>query len=184
MDMTVIRKKNERKLIIYIAASLDGYIAKPNDDLSFLKVVQVEGEDYGYSEFINSIDTVIIGRKTFDWVCKEISGFPHPDKNTYVITKTARPDKDKTKFYTGNLKDLVFQLKQKEGKNIFCDGGAEVITMLLKDNLIDEMIISIIPILLGGGTKLFKEGWSEKKLKLISTKSYNSGLVQVYYKIL
>ena len=65
-----------RKLFIYIACSLDGYIAKPNDDLSFLDVAAKEGEDYGYADFISKIDTVIIGRKTYDWVMKQTGESP------------------------------------------------------------------------------------------------------------
>lgn len=119
-----------RKVVLYIAMSLDGYIAKPGDDLSFLSIVQKEGEDYGYAEFEKTVDTVIIGRKTFDWVMKEISRPPHPDKDTYVITRTERPPMGKTRFYTGDIKELVLRLKQEEGKDIYCDGGAEIVREL------------------------------------------------------
>lgn len=81
-----------RKLILYIASSLDGFIAKPNDDLSFLSIVHKEGEDYGYADFISTVDTVILGRKTYDWVLNH-AAFPHADKNAYVITSTERPNK-------------------------------------------------------------------------------------------
>lgn len=171
----------DRKVILYIAASLDGYIAKPNNDLSFLSLVQKEGEDYGYGEFIKSIDTVILGRKTYDWVMTQVPEFPHADKNSFIITRTARPDIGKTKFYTGKLKDLVSKLKSEQGKHIFIDGGAEIVNELLKENLIDEFIISIIPVLLGNGTRLFKDGRPEQKLKLVSTKHFEKGLVQVHY---
>jgi len=173
-----------RKVILYIATSLDGYIAKPNDDLSFLEIVQQDGEDYGYQSFINSVDTVIIGRITYDWVMTQVPEFPHTDKSTYVITRTARPTIGLVKFYTGNVKQLVQKLKQEPGKNIFCDGGAEIVNELLKENLIDELIISIIPILVGSGTKLFNDGRPEQKLKLISTKQFDKGLTQLHYKCL
>ncbi len=171
-----------RKVIVYIAMSLDGYIAKPNDDLSFLSIVEQEGEDYGYANFISTIDTVIIGRKTYDWVMTQVPEFPHADKNTYVITRTAKPVIGRTTFYTGNLKDLVIRLQSEDGKNIFVDGGAEVIHELLKDKLIDELIISIIPILLGSGKTLFSEGREEQKLVLLSTKQFEKGLTQLHYK--
>lgn len=173
-----------RKLIIYIATSLDGYIAKPNDDLSFLKLVEKEGEDYGYAEFTATIDTIILGRKTYDWVLKEIGSFHYDngDRNVYVITRTEKPSVGKTTFYTGDLSELVHQLKSQDGKNIYCDGGAEIINELLKKDLIDEMIISVIPILLGNGTRLFKDGRPEQLLELISTKTFETGLVQMHYK--
>lgn len=169
-----------RKLILYIATSLDGYIAKPNDDLSFLSIVQQEGEDYGYADFISAVDTVIMGRKTYNWVLRH-APFPHADKDTYIITRTSRPAVGKTRFYTGNLKELVIGLKSKAGKHIFCDGGAEIVNELLKDELIDEFIISVIPVLVGSGTRLFQDGRPEQKVKLVSVRSYPSGLTQLHY---
>lgn len=173
-----------RRTILYIACSLDGYIAKPNDDLSFLYLVQQENQDYGYADFVSTIDTVILGRKTYDWVMGQVPEFPHADKSTYVITRSARPSVGKTQFYTGNLKELILKLKKESGKNIFIDGGAEVVTTLLKEKLIDELIISYIPILLGAGTALFKEGRPEQLLKFVSVKSFDKGLVQVRYECL
>ncbi|HEY6902518.1 MAG TPA: dihydrofolate reductase family protein [Puia sp.] len=174
--------ENKRKVILYIASSLDGYIARPNDDLSFLSIVQKEGEDYGYAEFMKTIDTVILGRKTYDWVTKEVGFFPHADKPTYVLTRTPRPAIGQTIFYTGGLSELIKKLKSESGKNIFCDGGAEVVNELLKQDLIDELVISLIPILLGEGTRLFKDGRPEQKLRLISATSFDTGLAQLHYR--
>lgn len=164
--------------------SLDGYIAKPNDDLSFLKLVEKDGEDYGYAKFTADIDTIIIGRKTYDYVLKEIgaSHYDNGQRDVYVITRTERPQIGRTIFYTGNIAELVEKLKSEKGKNIYCDGGAEVINELLKNSLIDEFIISIIPVLLGNGTKLFKDGRPEQILEFVSVKTFETGLVQLYYK--
>jgi dihydrofolate reductase len=173
-----------RKLSLFIAASLDGYIAKPNDDLSFLKLVEKEGEDYGYTAFTANIDTIILGRKTYDYVLKEI-GSSHYDnglRDVYVITRTQRPGVGRTVFYSGNLADLVQQLKSEDGKNIYCDGGAEIINELMKHDLIDEYIISVIPILLGNGTKLFKDNRPEQELEFVNAKSFETGLMQLHYK--
>src|SRR5690606_33221745 len=166
----------------FIATSLDGYIAKPNDDLSFLKIVEKDGEDYGYAQFTDTIDTIILGRKTYDYVLKEI-GSSHYDNGTrdvYVITRTEKPSVGRTTFYTGNLTELITQLKAKTTKNIYCDGGAELIDALLKTDLIDEFIISIIPVLVGSGTRLFKDGRPEQALKLIGTKTFDTGLTQLH----
>jgi dihydrofolate reductase len=173
-----------RKISLFIASSLDGYIAKPNDDLSFLKLVEKEGEDYGYAEFTSTIDTLIIGRKTYDYVLKEIgaSHYDNGQRDVYVITRTPRQKVGRTTFYTGNLTDLVEQLKAENGKNIYCDGGAEVIHELLKQDLIDDFIISIVPVLLGNGTKLFKGGRPEQTLEFVAAKTFNTGLVQLHYK--
>lgn len=173
-----------RKLSLFIATSLDGYIAKPNDDLSFLKLVEKEGEDYGYAEFTANIDTLILGRKTYDFVSKYI-GASHYDNGTrdvYVITRTARPGVGRTTFYTGKLTELVQQLKSESGKNIYCDGGAEIVNELLQHDLIDEFIISVIPILLGNGTRLFQDNRPEQLLELVGTKTFETGLTQLHYR--
>lgn len=172
----------ERKVILYIATSLDGYIAKSNDDLGFLSIVEQEGQDYGYADFVKSVDTVIIGRKTYDKVISMGFDFPHADKDVYIITRTPKPNIGSVMFYTDDLKLLVDKLKSENGRNIFCDGGAEIVNELLKDDLIDEYIISIIPIFVGNGTKLFKDGRPEQKLELVSTKQFDKGLTQLHYK--
>ncbi len=171
-----------RKVVLYIAVSLDGYIAKPNDDLGFLSIVEQEGQDYGYADFVKTVDAVILGRKTYDKIIAMGFDFPHADKDTYIITRTSKPTVGTVKFYTGDLKSLVHNLKSKDGKNIYCDGGAEIVHELLKDELIDEFIISIIPILLGNGTKLFKDGRPEQTLILVSSKQFKKGLTQLHYK--
>ena len=173
-----------RKLSIFIATSVDGYIAKPNDDLSFLKLVEKEGEDYGYTQFTETIDTLIIGRKTYDYVVKEIgsSHYDNGDREVYIITRSPRPKVGRTTFYTGNPGDLVRELKSEEGKNIYCDGGAEVINELLTQDLIDEMIISIVPVIVGNGTRLFKDGRPEMSLELVRTETFDTGLTQLHYR--
>jgi len=173
-----------RKLSLFIATSLDGYIAKPNDDLSFLKLVEKDGEDYGYAEFTATIDTIILGRKTYDYVLKEIgsSHYDNGHRDVYVITRTERPRTGKTTFFTGDLSELVQRLKSESGKNIYCDGGAEIINELLNRDLIDELIISIIPVLVGNGTRLFKDGRPEQQLELVSAKTFETGLTQLHYR--
>jgi dihydrofolate reductase len=172
-----------RKVIVYIACSLDGFIAKPQDDLSFLSLVEKEGVDYGYSEFIHTVDTVIMGRRTYDWVMKQVSEFPHVDKDTYIITRSSIPDTGKIRFYNGPLKALIQELKSQPGKNIFCDGGGQIVNELLKERLVDELIISIIPVLLGNGIPLFQIGRSEQVLTLVYCRNFDTGLVQLHYKM-
>jgi dihydrofolate reductase len=181
-NFSLIEKMDNRKVILYIAASLDGYIAGPADDLSFLSMVESEGEDYGYADFIKTIDTVILGRKTYDWVMNHVTEFPHHDKETYVITHTPKPGFGKITFYSGNLKDLLAELKRNPGQNIFIDGGAQIVNELLMYHLIDEFIISVIPVLLGKGVRLFNDGRPEQQLELVSSKQYKTGLVQLHYK--
>ena len=173
-----------RNISLFIAVSLDGYIAKPNDDLSFLKLVEKEGEDYGYAEFTDTIDTIIVGRRTYDYVLREIgpSHYDNGQRDVYVLTTTTRPKVGRTNFFTGNITELVKRLKNEKGKNIYCDGGAEVINELLKHGLIDEFIISVIPILLGNGIRLFKDERPEQALEFIAVKTFEKGLAQLHYK--
>lgn len=175
---------NARHVVLYIAMSLDGFIAKPNDDLSFLSVVAHETEDYGYSEFIDRVDTVVVGRRTYDWVMKQVPEFPHSDKDVYVVTHTPRESIGNTHFYTGDIEALILRLKSEPTtthKHIFIDGGAQLVNLLLDKGLIDEIILSVIPILVGCGTRLFNDTRPEQGLTLHSVKSYESGLVQVRY---
>ena len=162
--------------------SLDGYIASKDNSLEFLSMVEQEGEDYGYNDFTKSVDAVIIGRKTYEKVISMGYEYPHTDKDVYILTRTAKPPIGNFKFYSDDLSRLVHDLKKQPGKNIYCDGGAEIANELLKNNLVDEFIISVIPILLGDGIKLFKDGRPELKLKLLSTKQFDKGLVQLHYK--
>ena len=170
-----------RKLILYISMSLDGFIAGADDDLSFLDQVVQEGEDYGHQKFMEGVDTVIMGRKTFDWVFRQIADVPYPEKETYVITRTSRTAIGQTQFYTADFLALIKKLKAENGNAIFCDGGAEIVNQLLSEKLFDTLIISIIPVILGQGTRLFQATDIHQELKLQQAQSFDSGLVQLTY---
>lgn len=173
----------ERKIVVYIAMSIDGYIASKDDDISWLSIVEQKGEDYGYGEFIKTIDTVIMGRKTYDKVMEIASEFPHTDKKCYVITRNKKTNTKNVEFYNGNLVELINKLKSISGKDVYIDGGAEVINTLIKYDLIDEITISVIPIILGRGIRLFNEDVElNRRYSLEFSKSYNSGLVQIKYR--
>jgi dihydrofolate reductase len=172
---------NKRNLVLYIAMSLDGYIAGPDDDISWLSAVESPGEDYGYAEFTKTVDTVIMGRKTYDKVLSFGIPFPHADKDCYVISRSRTGRDENVKFYNGAVEDLIAEIRKKDGKDIYCDGGAELVFELMKKNLIDRYIISIIPVFVGSGTRLFKDGRAMKNLSLADTKTYPFGLVQLHY---
>ncbi|MFA6469120.1 MAG: dihydrofolate reductase family protein [Bacteroidota bacterium] len=174
---------NERKVILYIAMSLDGYIARPDGDISWLSLVEQKGEDYGYGEFISTVDTVIIGRKTYDTVLRFGVPFPHSDKKCFVITRTNRPSENNVTFYTKGMDELIAGLREIDGTNIFVDGGAEIVHELLRLELIDEYIISIIPVMLGSGIRLFNDHHPEQRLRSTSIKKFASGLVQLHYAV-
>lgn len=172
---------SSRKLILYIACSLDGYIAGPGDDLGFLESVQEEGEDYGYEDFISGIDTVIMGRRTYEWVQAQGVKDPHPGRELIVLTTKTWEKEGNISFFSGNLQQLVEELKSLPGQDILCDGGSITVKQLLEHKLFDEIIISIIPVTLGGGIPLFLPDIPQLELKLLNSKSFTSGLVQLHY---
>jgi dihydrofolate reductase len=101
-------------VIVYIALSLDGYIAGEDDDLSFLSIVEQDGEDYGYHAFLNTIDTVILGRKTSDWVCAQ-GIIPHEDKSLYIITRNPQLSETSSRYYSGDLSELMKRFQCEKG---------------------------------------------------------------------
>jgi dihydrofolate reductase len=171
-----------RKVVVYIAVSLDGYIAQEDGNIDWLSMVEVPGEDYGYATFYETIDTVVMGRKTYEKVLSFGIPYPHSQKQNYIISKTLCGSTNQSiVFFNGDVKTLVTDLKQQDGKNIFIDGGAQLVQSLLKEKLIDNIIISTIPILLGCGIRLFNGELPFQNLQLLSTKTFDSGLVQVHY---
>lgn len=172
---------NNSRAILYIATSLDGYIAGENDDLSFLSIVEKPGEDYGYLNFMKKVDTIVMGNKTYNWIIKNAPNFFHSDKLTYVITHQKNENKGNIKFYSGDLSRLINNIKNYSQNDIFIEGGADIINQLLINQMIDEYYISIIPYILGSGTKLFKGNEPPQELSLIDSIMYDSGLVQLHY---
>lgn len=172
--------KAERKVIVYIAMSLDGFIARSNGDLDWLLHYNNTGEDYGYNEFIKNVDTVVMGRKTYDKIVEMGYEYPHGERQYIIWTHRELPSKKNLRFYSGDLKSLLVDLKSRPGKNIYIDGGMTV-SECMKHHLVDEYIISVIPTLLGDGIRLFNDGRPEEKLMLKSSRSYETGLMQIHY---
>jgi dihydrofolate reductase len=178
-------KQNSGKSILNAAITLDGYLAGEGEDLSFLSVVESKDEDYGFKEFMKSIDVSIMGRRTFDWVMKHEPSYVSTMNRTYVIThhelpSNARTNSDNIVQFEGDVCRLVRNLLE-QGKNLFIVGGGEIILQLLQENLIDEFHIAIVPILIGKGILLFKPGFPQTGLRLLDVKKYNTGLVMLKY---
>lgn len=148
---------NQRKIVCYIAISLDGYIATEDDSLEWLMKVEMEG-DAGYAEFMESIDTVVMGRRTYDWVVEAEEGkLPYPDKECYVFSSKESGQKGHVKFTNEAIGQFAENLKRQPGKDIWVVGGGNLVHGFLKERLIDEFIISIAPTLIGKGIPLFQE---------------------------
>lgn len=170
-----------RKIKLYIACSVDGYIATKTGDISFLDNVAVDHEDYGYSEFIKTIDTVIMGRKTYDKIQSFAIPFPYQKETVYVFSKTMTGKNDDVIFVNQDVLSFVQTLKKQPGKDIFFVGGASLFKIFNELDLIDEMVISIMPIILGDGIPLFLPSIYQQSLILTKHHVYDSGLVQLIY---
>lgn len=173
-----------KKVKLYIACSFDHYIARSNGDVSWLELPEyiIKGEDYGYKEFIESIDTTIMGHTTYKIIQGFDIPFPYKDKNNYVFTRNYSMKNDNNVEYVQEeIAPFVRRLKITKGKDIWLMGGGQINQLLLNYNLIDEMIITIMPIMLGHGVKLFNGVVKEKKLNLINSKHFPNGVLQLNY---
>jgi dihydrofolate reductase len=170
-----------RMVFIFIATSLDGFIAREDGSIDWLSMVDSPDEDYGYEDINESADTIIMGRKTYDKLMEFADEFPHKDKKVYIISRKERAPEGNIIFTSKDPCDLVRELKLQVGKNIYIDGGAQIVQELMKQDLIDEYIISIIPVILGSGIALFGNSGMQKMLRLKYSSSFGSGLVQVAY---
>lgn len=173
-----------KKAVLYIAVSLDGYIADSRGLVEWIKGDDdaVEPEDT-FTPFFSNVDTVIMGRKTFDQIVAELSPgrWPYAGATTYVLTH--RNDTDATGnivFKNMDVCLLLEELKRDAGDNIWICGGAEVVRPLVGKNMIDTYHLAIIPVILGGGIRLFDGSAPKIDLTLVETKRYN-GIVEVVY---
>ena len=175
------------KVSAFIATSLDGYIAKPDGDINWLMEADNSGakEDYGYKEFSDSIDCMVMGRNTMEMVMS-FPEWPYENKRVIVLSNTLKitPSQlnDKVKFYSGSLIKLVTQLKNEGCKRLYIDGG-KTIQAFINEELLTDITITTIPILLGEGLSLFGKTNHDIKLKLLESNSYPSGFVKSTYEI-
>lgn len=164
---------SDRKVVLFIAATLDGYIATEDDSLEWLFKVEGEG-DNGISEFYNTIDTVIMGKRTYDWLLdQEIEIFPYKDSDCYVYTRSDMPDNEDVSFVNGKVSQLVHELKEKDGEKIWIVGGGELIHEYLDQGLIDEITVTVAPVILGSGIPLFKKGNYQYELEFKGSREFN-----------
>lgn len=175
----------ESRNIVFIGASLDGYIADRNGGLDWLhSIYNPDKLDFGYEEFIIGIDALVMGRLTFQTVCGFGGEWPYK-KPVFVLSKTLKsiPEKYKDKAFIikGSLTEIIDNLNLKGFNKLYIDGGT-TIQNFLKEDLIDEMIITTIPTLLGGGSTLFGELPKELDFELVDSKVYLNAIVQFSYK--
>ncbi len=164
---------------VFIATSLDGYIARKDGTFDFLSIVEQPNEDYGFAEFFATVDALVIGRHTYE-TALGFPEWPYAGKRCIVLTHRETPSVHGEQFFAGAAPGLVEQLGLGGAQRLYVDGGA-VIRDFLAAGLIDDMTISIVPVLLGEGIALFGAEVPEQRLLLESSRSYPSGLVQLHY---
>jgi len=172
-----------RELVLYIAMSLDGYIAKKDGGVDWLKGLEETSDgDPNFSTFYDSIDTVLMGRKTYEQIVHDLS----PDKWVYkgkdalVVSRGDHEDDEDVRFVGEDYPKMIRALKEQEGKDVWLIGGSELILSAQKEHLIDRFIVTIIPSLLGQGIPLFKEIDKETLLRPCKMIEFD-GMVQITY---
>lgn len=170
------------KVSVYIACSIDGYIARKDGNLDWLHYGHTGDEDYGFKQFSSTIDTVVMGRNTYE-VVSGFADWAYKGKRVIVLSSTLTAVREEAELFTGALADLMNKLQEEHVKHIWVDGGVTV-TRFLEAGLVDELTISIISMVLGSGIPLFSAMDRELKCRHIATQSYPSGLVQLKYEIL
>ncbi|MBD3225486.1 MAG: dihydrofolate reductase [Caldithrix sp.] len=174
-----------RKIILYTAVSLDGKIARPDGSIDWLdKVSHSGGLDYGYQVFYDSVDTVIMGRNTYDQVIRFPGEYPYKNKKNYVFThQTEVANDDQVIFVNHQQIRMMHQLKRQSGKDIWLVGGGQLNTFMLKNNCIDQIRLFVMPVILGQGINLFEQNDRTIPLHFMGHRKYSNGIVELDYGI-
>ncbi len=169
-------------VILYIAASLDGYIAKADGSVDWLAIVNDEETDYGYADFYAGVDAIAMGSRTYEQVL-DFEEWPYPDKRVFVFTRRMlEPLAHDVTFTSQSPVDFVRGLDSAGLRTLWLAGGGDLVASFMEHRLIDEYIISVIPIVLGDGIPLFKSPLPEHRLELLESTDYSSGLIQLHYR--
>src|SRR5436190_4677362 len=166
-----------RKVILGVAVSLDGFIEGPNGEYDWC----LTDQDYGLSDFFKRVDTVFVGRKTYEMSLGMESPAGFPKFKEYVFSTTLDKVKEGATLIKGDIKTEVEKIKNQQGKDIWLFGGASLTTSLMNLRLVDEPSLAVHPILLGGGKPLFNNIEDRIKLTLVDMKTYSTGLVSLTY---
>ncbi len=171
-----------RKIKLYIASSLDGKIAGPDGNIDWLNDFNSPDQDYGYAEFLDSVDITIMGNSTYRQILNFGSEFPYRKKMNYVFTRNTELKKDDhVTFVSHDHLSFIQNLKNETGRDIWLIGGSQVNSFFLRHNLIDELILFAMPVVLGEGIPLFETSDIIKKLELTGNKLYDHGVMELKY---
>ena len=165
-----------RKVILNLAVSLDGFIEGPNGEFDWCFTDQ----DYGMTKFLNDTDTIILGRKSYD-VLQTMEGDSFPNHEKLVFSRTLTTVNPPYRLINTAAEEVIDQIRATPGKNLWLFGGAELTSTLLVAGLVDEMMLSIHPLLLGSGRPLFTGIQERMYFNLLRTETFSTGLVQLFY---
>ncbi len=177
--------KKSRKITVYVATSADGYIARPDGDVGWLDRPRPKG-DYGYGAFFKSIDTILWGRKTYTkGIEMGMKSSYAPAVKNYLFSRNPQPSLIKGfELVREPIKDFVEKLRAQPGKDIWMMGGGGIIAAFLDEGEIDEFSIHVIPLFIGEGIPLIQPKHRTIPLKLLSTRKFPDGVVQLNYRVL
>lgn len=171
------------KIVGYIAASIDGYIADQNKELDWL--TPFENIDYGkhsYPQFIETIDTVVMGRATYQWIRNKVTEWPYADKKSLIVTSNPLTDLPKNvSSWTGGIDALLTQITEHKGKNIWICGGGKLQSAIIERNAMDHLQIFVMPIVLGAGVRLWPGAEKQTHLLLNSVEHLEKGVIHMAY---
>ena len=171
-----------KKIKLYTAVSLDGYIARTDGDLDWISdFSSPEKTDYGYRSFFESTDTVIIDESSYLNILSMDIIWPYKDKPVYVVSSMPMNAKDNIHFITDDIIDSIDKLREEEGKDIWLACSSKLLTMLLNHDMIDEMTINRFPVILGFGMPLFSDNPKESEWRVKNNVSYQNGITQTIY---
>ena len=172
----------KRKIIVNIATSADGFIARPDGDIEWLTRRPPPKGFYGIGKFMQSIDTKLFGRKTYDVSLRMSAKFDSKTRN-YVFSRQPAPPSvpSGVEFIAGGIGSFAKRLRDQKGKNIWMMGGGEIIASFLDEGAIDEFIISVIPVFIGEGIPLIAHRHRDAPLRLRSVQRFPDGVVQLHY---
>lgn len=175
------------KVTIHMVASLDGFIEKPNQDVSWMDssdnyAAGIVLKDEDIEAFLKSIDCYVMGSRTYE-LAREL-GWPYGDVPVIVLTHRELPGgRDTVEFYSGDLDKLVNEQLKPRYKNIWLVGGARVVKDFIRLQLADEIRLTVVPVILGGGTLFFDHVGREQPLHLKEVTPYQNGMVELWYAI-
>lgn len=175
---------DRRKVIVHIAASADGFIARPDGDLEWLTSRPAPAGFYGMNAFMRSIDTKILGRKTYDASLRLGAKFDSKDR-TIVFSRHEPSGKvpPGVEFVNGSISQIVRRLREQPGKHLWLMGGGDLIASFLDEQAIDEFVISVVPVFIGDGIPLIARRHRYVSLTLLSNERFEDGLVQLHYRV-